>query len=62
MLRRDVHSTYGPTADTGGLFQQGAPVIYAYPDSATLLSEETGERRKVPLPPPTSVAVTERPA
>ena len=62
MLRRDVHSTYGPTADTGGLFQRGAPVIYVYPDSATLLSEETGERRKAPLPAPTSIAVTERPA
>ena len=30
MLGRDLYSTYGPTADTGGLFQQGAPVIYRY--------------------------------
>src|SRR6185436_12731356 len=27
MLGRDVHSNYGPTADTGGLMQNGAPTI-----------------------------------
>ena len=32
MLGRDMHSTYGPTADTGGLMQNHAPTIYAYPD------------------------------
>src|SRR6202049_2354809 len=30
MLGRDVHSNYGPTADTGGLMQTHAPTIYAY--------------------------------
>jgi hypothetical protein len=25
-----LYSTYGPTADTGGLFQNGARVIYRY--------------------------------
>ena len=32
MLGRDVHSNYGPTSDTGGLMQNDAPVVYAYPD------------------------------
>ena len=34
MLGRDVHSNYGPTADTGGLMQNQARTIYAYPSSA----------------------------
>ena len=29
MLGRDLHSSYGPTADTGGLMQNHAPTIYA---------------------------------
>src|SRR5581483_11527137 len=33
MLGRDLHSTYGPTADTGGLMANHAPVIYAYADA-----------------------------
>ena len=32
MLGRDLHSNYGPTADTGGLMQNHAPTIYAYED------------------------------
>src|SRR5579883_1132590 len=40
---RDLYSTYGPTADTGGLPANGARVIYRYPDERTLLeSEERG--------------------
>jgi hypothetical protein len=39
MLNRQVYSTYGPTADTGGLMVNGAAVIYAYPDVETLLTE-----------------------
>ncbi len=50
MLGRDLHSTYGPTADTGGLMQNKAPIIYAYPDVATLLDEEAAGRRKSTLP------------
>jgi uncharacterized damage-inducible protein DinB len=61
MLGRTVYSTYGPTADTGGLFQQRAPTIYAYPDEAALLSGEAGRGRKAPLPAPITQAVTERP-
>ena len=30
MLGREVHSNYGPTADTGGLMANHAPTIYAY--------------------------------
>jgi hypothetical protein len=61
MLGRDLHSTYGPTADTGGLMQHRAPVVYAYPDVDTLLTEEASERRKRPLPGVGAHAPTERP-
>jgi hypothetical protein len=40
MLNRDVHSNYGPTSDTGGLMQNDAPVICAYPDAEALLEGE----------------------
>lgn len=40
MLNRDLHSTYGPIADTGGLMQNNGPVIYAYPDLDALLEAE----------------------
>jgi uncharacterized damage-inducible protein DinB len=62
MLGREVYSTYGPTADTGGLFQQRAPTIYAYPDEAALLAGEAGAGRKAALPGPGTEPVTERPA
>ena len=61
MLGRDLHSTYGPTADTGGFMQNNAPVIYAYLDVATLLDEEATERRKSTLPGPGEKPATERP-
>jgi len=61
MLGRDLYSTYGPTADTGGLMQNEAPVIYAYPDVETLLEEEAGARRKTPLPGSGDKPPTERP-
>ena len=62
MLNRDLHSSYGPTADTGGLMQNDAPVIYAYPDVDTLFEQETGGTRlKAPLPGPGEKAPTERP-
>ncbi len=60
-INRPLHSTYGPTADTGGLMQHHAPVIYAYPDTATLLREERGARAKTHLPPLATIPVTERP-
>ena len=50
MLRRSLHSTYGPTADTGGLMQHGAPTIYAYADTGMLLDGEARGGAKAPLP------------
>jgi uncharacterized damage-inducible protein DinB len=61
MVRHDLHSTYGPTADTGGLFINQAPTIYAYPNEATLLAEEAGGRHKTLLPGPGPKPTTERP-
>jgi hypothetical protein len=61
ILGRSLHSTYGPTADTGGLMQNQAPVVYAYSDVTTLLAEEVGRRRKRPLPGTGGKPVTERP-
>lgn len=61
-LGRALHSTYGPTADTGGLAKDQPPVVYPYPDLATLIAEEAGARRKQPLPAPVERPVTERPA
>jgi uncharacterized damage-inducible protein DinB len=62
MLGRDLHSTYGPTADTGGLMQNHAPTIYAYADLDALLEGEARGGTKSPLPGAAGNAVTERPA
>src|SRR5439155_20477379 len=35
-----LYSTYGPTADTGGLFQNGARVVYRYRSIDDLLARE----------------------
>ncbi len=61
VFKRDLHSTYGPTADTGGLMQNHAPVVYAYPTAEDLLREEPAGRFRTPLPPPGNHPVTERP-
>lgn len=60
MLNRTLYSTYGPTADTGGLMQDQAPTVYAYPDEETLIRSETEGGRKAALPPPSGKSVTER--
>ena len=62
MLGRALHSSYGPTADTGGLAQDRAPTIYAYPSLASLLEGEAGGGAKAPLPGAGGRPVTERPA
>ena len=63
MLGRSLHSTYGPTADTGGLAQTGGTTIYAYPDLAALLDAESrGADEKTALRDRSNAAVTERPA
>lgn len=61
MLARDVHSNYGPTADTGGLALNHAPTIYAYASVEDLLVGESAGGRKANLPGPTGKSVTERP-
>jgi uncharacterized damage-inducible protein DinB len=61
MLGRDLHSNYGPTADTGGLMQNHAPTIYAYANLDALLKGEDCGGTKSPLPGPGGKAVTERP-
>ena len=61
MLGRDLHSNYGPTADTGGLMQNHAPTIYAYAGLDALLDGEARGGAKSPLPGARGKAVTERP-
>ena len=61
MLGRDLHSNYGPTADTGGLMQDHAPTIYAYASLDALLEGESRGGAKSPLPGPAGASVTERP-
>jgi uncharacterized damage-inducible protein DinB len=57
MLGRDIHSNYGPTADTGGLMQNHAPTIYAYRSMEEVLAG--GE--KTTLPGSGGKTLTERP-
>jgi len=61
MLGHDLHSTYGPTADTGGLMQNHAPTIYAYESIEALLQGEAHDGSKSALPPHSGTPVTERP-
>ena len=61
MLARDLHSNYGPTADTGGLMQNHAPTIYAYETLGRLLESEARGGSKTPLPGAGGKPVTERP-
>lgn len=57
MQGRDIHSNYGPTADTGGLMANHAPTIYAHRNIEDLLNG--GEKAKLPVA--TGKPVTERP-
>jgi len=61
LLGRELYSTYGPTADTGGLFQNQAPVIYRYSDVTTLLESEEQRGMTPILPGPGDKSPTERP-
>jgi hypothetical protein len=61
MLGRDLHSNYGPTADSGGLMQNHAPTIYAYGSIEALLQGEASGGAKTRLPGPGGKPVTERP-
>jgi hypothetical protein len=62
LLGRELYSTYGPTADTGGLFQQNAPVIYRHRTVEELLVAAPGGAVELPrLPGPGATPPTERP-
>jgi hypothetical protein len=61
MLGHELHSNYGPTADTGGLMQDHAPTIYAYLSLNALLKAEAEGGAKAPLPGASGKSVTERP-
>ncbi len=61
MLGHDLHSNYGPTADTGGLMQNHAPTIYAYATLEALLEGAERGEAKSPLPGAGGKPVTERP-
>jgi len=61
MLGREVHSNYGPTADTGGLMANHAPTIYAYQSLEELFAGELRGGAKVKLPGNGGKVVTERP-
>jgi uncharacterized damage-inducible protein DinB len=60
MLGREIYSTYGPTADTGGLPKNGAPTLYAYAGEEELLAGERAGGRKAAMPFSPLQPVTER--
>ena len=61
MLGHELHSNYGPTADTGGLMQNHAPTIYAYQAMEQLLGDLDKGDGKSSLPGGGDKPVTERP-
>lgn len=61
LLGRSLYSTYGPTADTGGLAANGAPTIYRYPGLEGLLEAESRGGESPALPGPGEKSPTERP-
>ena len=62
LLGRPLYSTYGPTADTGGLLQQNAPTIYRYDSiEALLAAERAGDAEAPALPGPGAAPPTECP-
>lgn len=61
MLGHPLYSTYGPTADTGGLAQNGARVIYQYANVETLLAAELQGGVRTELPGIGEKPPTERP-
>lgn len=55
-----LYSTYGPSADTGGLAVNGARVIYRYPSTEAILVGEAERVETPPLPGPGMKPVSER--
>jgi uncharacterized damage-inducible protein DinB len=62
ILGKDLYSTYGPSADTGGLPQNKADVVYRYSSIDELIREEQRGGKSPALPGPGSNKPTERPA
>jgi uncharacterized damage-inducible protein DinB len=60
LLGHSLYSTYGPTADTGGLPANGAEVIYRYPSVDALLGGERAGGAPVSLRGPGEKSPTER--
>jgi hypothetical protein len=60
MWGRPLFSTYGPTADTGGLPKNGASVVYRYDSVDDLLAHDGGDGEHV-LPGSGAAPPTERP-
>ena len=60
LLGKPLYSTYGPTADTGGLFASGAPTIYRYGSLEALLEAEAEGGAWPALPGPGASPPTER--
>jgi uncharacterized damage-inducible protein DinB len=56
-----LYSTYGPTADTGGLFQNHAQVIYRFRSVEDLLAIQPAHPDRPALPGRGEAPVTERP-
>jgi len=62
LLGKPLYSTYGPTADTGGLAANGATVVYRYGSVQELLAAERAGGRGGALPGPGPKPPSERPA
>jgi uncharacterized damage-inducible protein DinB len=60
MWGQPLFSTYGPTADTGGLPKNGAKVVYRYDSVEDLLAHHGGDGEHA-LPGTGAAAPTERP-
>jgi uncharacterized damage-inducible protein DinB len=60
LLGRSLYSTYGPTADTGGLAANGAATLYRYQDLDHLLEAEAHGGDSPPLPGHGGKSPTER--
>jgi uncharacterized damage-inducible protein DinB len=60
-LGRPLHSTYGPTADTGGLASNGARVIYPFRPGRDVVDQLVSDSPLEWLPGPGTLPLTERP-
>ena len=58
---QNLYSTYGPSADTGGLPANQARVVYRYPTIEALITAEEEGGEWPPLPGGGALPVTERP-